>query len=162
MTGRFIAILAALMVIGVTTVVHAQQTTSDSLRHDRTHDQRMITRDTLKLQQHVAVRDSLRAKVQQDQDTIAADKKLIDSLQAGIATAKKASPRDTLAINRGLATLTQLRQKRDSALNRTQRERKRLDFAERTVKRESEASSDARQDLRSDRPKSADSTHTSK
>lgn len=162
MIGRYIPTVVALMMIGVTPVVHAQQTTSDSLQRDRSRDERAITRDTLKLHSDIAVRDSARAVLQQDQARTAADQKQVDSLQADLARARKASPRDTAAITRDEALVKRRQQTLDKALDQARHQKKQVDLAEKKVQHESQASIEAHHDVREDHPKSEKASVTPK
>ena len=154
MFGRYIPAMAALLVMGVTSVAHAQQATRDSLQRDRSRDDRAITRDTLKLQHDIAVRDSERAVLQHDQSSTSQDTQRIDSLKAELARLRKATPRDTAAISRDEALLKRRQQTLDTDLDRARREKKQADVAEKTVQHESQAAIKAHHDVREDHARS--------
>jgi hypothetical protein len=146
---------AALLVLGVTSLAHAQQATSDSARSRsaqlarvRSRDQRAITTDTIRLHREIAIRDSARTMLDQDQARTHAIGTQIDSLKAVLDRERKATPRDTVAINRNLTALTGLRQKLDRSLDRERREKTRVDSLDSRVRKESDAAIDAHQDIK--------------
>jgi hypothetical protein len=161
MKSRFFPAVVAVMVMGIATAGHAQQAT-DSLQRDRTHDERAVTRDTLKMNHDIAVRDSVRTLLQQDQARTAVTTKQIDSLQADMTRARQASPRDTAAIARDEASVKRLQAVLDKDLDRSRSEKQRLAFTEKTVQRESHAAIAAHHDVRQDHPASAQAGDSSK
>ena len=66
---------------------------------------------------------------------------------------RQATPRDTAAIARDQAAVKRLRDKLDRDLDRARREEARKDLAQKAVRRESHAASEAHQDIREDRPR---------
>ena len=161
MIARPIATLTAFLLLAPVTVVHAQQST-DTLHRDRAHDERVITRDTLKVNHAVAVRDSARAALQQDQAKGDADKKQLDSVQADLARARKASPRDTAAINRDEASVKRLQEALDRDRDRARHEKNQAQLAQKAVERRSSGAIAAHKDIREDHPTSPKSTDSSK
>lgn len=161
MFARHTATLTAALILGMAAVAHAQQSTdttkqaTDSLQHARHHDEKMITSDTVKLNRDIAVRDSVRKVLDQDQATATAEGKKIDSLKVALDKERKATPRDSAAINRTQAALKQAQSSHDRMLDKASREKKRAEFAEKTVKRESQAAIDAHKDVRAAHPTSA-------
>jgi hypothetical protein len=158
MFARHTATLTAALIFGMATVAHAQQSTDtlhqvrDSLQHARHHDQKMVASDTVKLQRDIAIRDSVRTSLTRDQAASQADQKRIDSVKAVLDKERKATPRDSAAINRNLALVKRLQTTHDQELARSRQEKKRLDFDEKTVKRESQASIAAHHGVRADYP----------
>ena len=73
-----------------------------------------------------------------------------DSLQAALAAARKATPRDSAAIKRDLAALNQAKQTLDRDLDRDKQARAQLAAINHKIDHESDATIDARQDLRAD------------
>ncbi len=75
---------------------------------------------------------------------------------------RKATPRDTLAINRNLATLNRLQASRDRELDKASREKKRVELAEKKIQHESQAAIGAHKGLRAEHPESSTATDSSK
>ena len=158
MFRRYPAALTALLVMSVTSLAAAQQAASDSSRRDpdraRDRDERAITADTIKLHREIAVRDSARATLTQDQEQTRAVEARIDSLQADLKKDRQATPRDTAAINRDLTALKHMRQTLDRDLDRDRREKTRVAVIEKKVRTESGAAIEEHHDVREDRPRS--------
>ncbi len=169
MFARHSATLAAALIFGMATVGHAQQSTDtvkqadDSLQHARHHGEKMITSDTVKLNRDIAIRDSVRKVLDSDQAAATAEGKKIDSLKVVLDKERKASPRDAAAISRTQGEINQAQSRHDQMLDKASREKKRSEFAEKTVKRESQAAIDAHHDVRAAHPASSKkATATSK
>jgi hypothetical protein len=156
MFRRYSAALTALLALAVTSLASAQQAASDSTRGTpgriRARDERAITADTTKRDREIAVRDSVRAILAQDQARTRAEEARIDSLQAALKKERQATPRDTAAINRDLATLSGMRKKLDTDLDRSRKEKMRLESIEKKVQKETDAAIEAHHDVRQDRP----------
>jgi hypothetical protein len=161
MFARHTATLTAALILGMAAVAHAQQSTdttkqiTDSLQHARHHGEKMITRDTVKLNRDIAVRDSVRKVLDQDQAAATAEGKKIDSLKLALDKERKATPRDNAAITRTEAALKEAQSRHDQMLDKASREKKREEFAEKTVKRESQAAIQAHKDVRAAHPTSS-------
>jgi hypothetical protein len=147
------AALTALLALAVPALA-AGQTTADphTDRHaDVAHDERVITRDTTRLNQEIAVRDSARSALAADHHQTQAMAAQIDSLQHRLDRERAAKPRDEAAIRRDEAALDQARKTRDRDLSRDQHAAARLASVERKVKQESDAAIDAHQDIKHER-----------
>lgn len=148
------AAITVLLALTMTTLAGAQQ----KAQPDKRQDQHTITADSARLHRDIAMRDSIRAVVAQDHARTQAGQARLDSLKAALASARKATPRDTAAIRRDELALAQSKQALDRDLDRAKHERSLLVSIEKKVTRESDATIDARHDLRSDR---ADTAHHS-
>ena len=157
MSGKYTAIFTAFLILSATSLAQAQQSTSDTTRPDsdraRDRDQRALTTDTMKLHHDVALRDSARAILHQDQVQTRGVETQIDSLQAVLQHDRQATPRDDAAIARDKAAVKRLRGKLDSDLDRARRERARVDLARKAVDHERDAAIEAHHDIREDKPK---------
>lgn len=135
-----------------TATAQTPSTQTPSARHrDVAHDERVITRDTTKLHQEVAVRDSIRAALAQDHYQTQAIAARIDSLQHQLDRERAAKPRDAAAISRDEAALNAARKTRDQDLHRDQQAASRLAAVEQKVKKDSQGAIDAHHDIRQDR-----------
>jgi hypothetical protein len=157
MRHRPIATLAAVLTAALTSLAAAQQTAPDSthLQRDMSRDQRQISADTVKRDKEIAMRDSARATLNQDQTKTHSEALAIDSTKAQLAREEKASPRDTAAINRDKAKLEQERKQLDQDLDRSQKEKAKVEKMDKQVQKESDAAIDAHHDLNKDREKSS-------
>jgi hypothetical protein len=152
------AALTTLLALSVASLAGAQQASSDTAHHsqapltrDERHDRRTISADSTKLHHDIAVRDSVRSAVEADHDRTHAATLRADSLQAVLAAARKATPRDSAAIKRDLAALNQAKRALDQDLDRDKRAQAELVAINHKVDRESNTTIDARRDLRGDR-----------
>ena len=169
MPNRTTPLLTLLAVLSVTSLAHAQSTTDttmhmpmDSAHRELRRDARIVTRDTVKLNQYVATRDSARAALQLAQAKNDSDQTRLDSLKTDMDRARKATPRDTVAITRDEAAAKALQKTLDQDRNIAGRARKRVDLAQKAVKRESDAAIKEHQDIRSDHSKLQTSKDSSK
>jgi hypothetical protein len=151
------AALAALLVLAVTSMARAQEA-SDTARHakppmnrDEHQDARTISADSTRLHRDIALRDSISAVVAKDHARTQAEQARVDSLKMALAKARKATPRDTAAVNRDLAALKRAQEAIETDVHRAEHERKLLASIEKRIRKESDATIDARQDLRADR-----------
>jgi hypothetical protein len=126
-----------------------------SLNRDERQDARTIAADSTRLHRDIALRDSIRTVVAVDHARTQAEQARIDSLKVALAKARKATPRDTAA---DLAALNQARETLENDVHRAEHERAVLASIDRRVTRESDATVDARGDLRADRSASAHPT----
>jgi hypothetical protein len=139
-------------------VAQAQQSTDtltqvrDSLQHVRHHDTKMITSDTVKRNQDIALRDSVRNVLQKDQSAATEEGKKVDSLKLALDKERKATPRDTAAISRTQAEIKQDQSRHDQLLDKASREKKRSQFLGKKVDRETQAAIDAHHERRAARP----------
>jgi hypothetical protein len=124
---------------------------ANAARSDERQDARALSADSATLQRDIAMRDSARASLEADHDRVHADQARIDSLRAAVTIVRKAQPRDTAAITRELAALTHAKQALDRDLDRGKQEQSLLASMNRKVTKESDATADARHDLRADR-----------
>ena len=143
----------ALLALLAPSFATAQTTTpSATARHrDVAHDERTITRDTTRIQQEIALRDSARATLAQDHHQTQLIAARIDSLQHQLDRERAAKPRDEAAIRRDEAALTAARKTRDQDLRRDKRAASHLAMVEQKVKKESDAAIDAHHDIKQDR-----------
>ena len=146
------AAITVLLALTMTTLAGAQQ----KAQPDKRQDQRTIAADSARLHRDIAMRDSIRAVVAEDHARTQAGQARLDSLKAALATARKTTPRAAAAIQRDELALAQTKKALDRDLDRAQHERSLLASIEKKVTRESDATIDARRDLRSDR---ADTAH---
>jgi hypothetical protein len=143
------AALTALLALALPSLAAAQTATD---RHrDVAHDERVVTRDTTRLDQEVAVRDSARTALAQDHYQTQAVAARIDSLQHLLDRERAAKPRDAAAISRDEAGLSAARKTRDQDLRRDQRAASHLAMVEQKVEKESKAAIDVHHDIRQDR-----------
>jgi hypothetical protein len=157
MRHRSIATLAAVLTAALTSLAAAQQTAPDSthLQRDMAHDQGQISADTVKRDKEIAMRDSLRTTLDQDQAKTHSETLAIDSTKARLASEEKASPRDTAAINHDKAALAQERKQLDQDLDRSQKEKAKVEKLDKQAQKESDAAIDAHHDLNKDHEKAS-------
>jgi hypothetical protein len=155
MLGKHSATLTALLMLGAASFAQAQQATGDTTHRDSTHaarvtarEDRAITTDTMRLHRDIAMRDSARATLSQDQAQTRAVGKQIDSLKTVLDRERKATPRDSTAIKRDEAALKQLRQQQDRDLDRDRHAKSRVDAIVKKVDKESDAASAAHQKIK--------------
>jgi hypothetical protein len=125
------------------------QDVRQAMRRDVHQDARTIATDSARLQREIALRDSTRKMLAQDRTLTRADEARLDSLQAALAKARKTN--DAAAVNRDLAAVTQAKRTLEGDKDRDQHERAQLASIDQKVSRESNATADARHDLRADR-----------
>jgi hypothetical protein len=152
MSNKCIGGLTALLILGVTSLGHAQQSASDTARRDadRIRDKQALTTDTIKLHRDIALKDSAQAMLLRDRTRTQTDEKQLDSLRAMLKHDRQASPRDTAAIAKDQAAVTSLEKKVKMDRDQTRREETRLDLAQKAVRRESHAAFEEHRDIRSD------------
>jgi hypothetical protein len=119
-----------------------------ALRRDERQDAHVIVTDSARLHHDIAIRDSARTMLAQDQAGTRADEAKLDSLQAALIRARKNAPADTAAIK---ASIAQAKKTLESDKDRDQHQRSALASADHKVSKEADATADARHDLRTDR-----------
>ncbi len=142
------AVLTAMLALAVTSLAAAQNAT-DSTRRDLKQDNRALARDTVKLHQDIAMRDSVSDTLAQDHKQLKAGEAHIDSLQAQLAKDRKAH--DTAAVKQDEKALKDARKAQEQELDRIKREDARFKAVEAKVRKERDAVSDTRSDLKQDR-----------
>lgn len=151
------AALAVLLALGVASTAGAQQAgdtaghAKPSMNNDQRQDKHTITVDSTRVHRDIALSDSLRKVIEKDHDRTQAGQARVDSLKAALATARTTTPRDTAAVKRDEAALNQAKEALENDVHRAEHERKALATVENRIKKESDQTIDARQDLRSDR-----------
>ena len=163
MSNKYTGALTALLILGVTSLGHAQQSASDTTRRDadrvRDRDQQALTTDTIKLHRDIAVKDSAQAMVNRDRAQLKTDETQLDTMRATLKRNRQASPPNTAAIDKDAAAVKSLEKKVDEDRARANREETRLDLAQKEVRRESHAAFEEHQDIRQDKPRSEEPTH---
>jgi len=142
------AVVTALLALAVTSLGAAQNAT-DSTRRDLKQDNRALARDTVKLHQDIAMRDSVSNALAQDRKQLKAGEARIDSLKAQLAKDRKAH--DTAAIKQDEKALNDAREAQERELDRMKREDARLKAVEAKVRKERDAVGDTRSDLKQER-----------
>ena len=142
----------ALLTLGIASIAQAQQSTSDTTRRDsvRVRDQRALATDTTKLRFDRARLDSARTLLDKDRTLAQADEKQIDSLQTVLTSDHQKG--DSAAVARDKAAILAVRKKMDAAQDRSQREERRVDVAQKAVRRETGKTMETRQDIKQDKP----------
>jgi hypothetical protein len=144
------AVLTAMLALAVTSL-GAAQTATDSTRRDLKQDNRAFARDTVKLNQDIAMRDSVRATLAQERNRMQVGDARIDSLQSQLDRARKATPRDSAAIKRDETALANARKAQDREIDRYKQEMSRLKLVEAKVRKESDTTIDVHRDIKQDR-----------
>jgi hypothetical protein len=124
------------------------QKARQAVRRDERQDAHVIATDSTRLHHDIAIRDSARTMLAQDQARTRTDEAKLDSLQAALIRARKNAPADTAAIKTSIA---QAKKTLESDKDRDQHQRSALASADRKVSKEADATADARHDLRTDR-----------
>jgi hypothetical protein len=151
MSNKCTGALTALLILGVTSLGHAQQSADTAKRDaDGDRDKQALTTDTIKLHRDIALKDSAQAMLLRDRTQTQTDEKQLDSLRAMLKHDRQASPRDTAAIAKDQAAVTSLEKKVKMDRDQTRREETRLDLAQKAVRRESHAAFEEHRDIHSD------------
>ena len=145
-------VAVAVLTLGIASIAQAQQSTSDTTRRDsiRVRDQRALSTDTTKLHLDRARLDSARTLLDNDRTLAKADEKRIDSLQTVLKSDHQKG--DSAAVARDKAAILATRKKMDTAQDRAQREERRVEVAQKTVRRETGKTMETRQDIKQDKP----------
>jgi hypothetical protein len=149
------AALTAVLALAVTSL-GAAQTASDTSRtpkQDIRHDEHVIAVDSTKLHAEMAVRDSARSTLAQDQAQTRALGARVDSLKAQLDRERKATPRDSTAIARDEKALAAARKDRDRDLDRDKHEASRLASIEKKIDKETDSRAGANHDIKQERAK---------
>jgi hypothetical protein len=161
MSNKCTGALTALLILGVTSLGHAQQSASDTTRRDadRARDKQALTTDTIKLHHDIALKDSAQAMLLRDRAQTQADEKRLDSLRAALQHDRQASPRNDAMIAKEAAAVKSLEKKVDLDHDRARQEETRLDLAQKAVRQESHAAFEEHRDIRKDdKPRSQEPT----
>ena len=158
MSSTYTGALTALLIFGVGSVAQAQQSASDTARRDAVRDKQALTTDTIKLHHDIALKDSAQALLLRDRKETQTDEQRLDSLRAALQRERQASPSNSAAIAKDAAAVKSQEKKVNEDRARDRREETRLDLAQKAVRGESHAAFEEHRDIRSDKPRSQDST----
>jgi hypothetical protein len=128
------AALTLLLALSLTSPVRAQD-----LQRGDPQDAGPAPAGATELDRDIAIRDSTRTAVAEDQALIQVDQARLDSLQAALVNARESTPRDAVAVTRTAAAVKETKRAVAHDVDHARRERMRLAAIEKKVTRESGA-----------------------
>ncbi len=147
------AVMTAALTLAVSALASAQSS-SDTVRTSRQairHDQRILAVDSTKLKPDLALRDSARATLAQDQAQTRTLAARLDSLRAQLDRDRKATPRDSVAVARDEKALDAARKAHDRDIRRDRHEEQHLASIEQRIDKVTDSRAATNQNIKQER-----------